>query len=923
MADKNLHIKIDGKADLSKAVKELKRLDKSTQKAKSGVSDLSNSFVGFGTAIGAFTLLKKAGKSVADFNQKITDLKSISNLTKNELRELALEAGENTSFSASKAAGALENFIQAGVNTKEALRGALIPSLDLAKVANIELSEATSIVTATVSASGLEFEQSADVVNIMTAAMLSGKTSVSEMGFAFQEALPILASLGVGLEDTSALVSTLGTLGVNGSKAGTALKNSFARLASGTAEVTKILEKHNITQEQVNESITDPIKLFNLLAPAVENTADATKLLGLEAITMIPIIENANETLGKTKKAMEGQAKATEITKERVETFSGAVTMINSKLETFLLSQKWITEALRVLGQSLLNLVTWFTSLDERILKAIAIAGTLVATFLVVFGSVVGLTGVLSILTAGIGAASLGFIALWSAMGVGIVVALGLAIYKLNKRFNVLNIAIDVVKNLFKVLWEIVKLFVLSVLKLYESFLKVTGILNLFKIALKEIKNLFSDLKKEGGKLKDFFKDLGKAISEFVIENLNHVKDGILKIIGIASKLPIVGKAFKNIGEAIKDIGNSIKDNTKEQKKNTEETVEGEKNKKDAIQGTNKEVKKQSNIYSKDLKTAVLEFFDLKKDEEKKDKDRLKENISLTLSGMKQGVNALANLFKSYAQEIQNASAIEQQAYADRIEEIEAENELSDEVLAMQEENKQIAFEEEQERLQEELAQAISDGDIEAQNKIENEIAIGSAEEEQRKKKIKQDKEIMKVQYEADVAKADSDFKIAKANREAAIITKIGNIANTISLAAASVVKPLAMLGPAGIPFSIANGITGGLQIAAAFASPTPPKPKLEKIKKPKGLALGGEVEAGEVFHGAEQLGSGNYGELFVPKQSGIVIPNSKIDYAMDRANNSSVVNNNNIQIDATGMEAQDLADELSRRFGGSNVVGL
>ena len=75
--------------------------------------------------------------------------------------------------------------------------------------------------------------------------------------------------------------------------------------------------------------------------------------------------------------------------------------------------------------------------------------------------------------------------------------------------------------------------------------------------------------------------------------------------------------------------------------------------------------------------------------------------------------------------------------------------------------------------------------------------------------------------YQVALSAYELDKKTDKINREAAIRDKALKATQTIINTAAAIVSMLA-LGPAGIPLSIAAGVTGALQLAAILATPLP-----------------------------------------------------------------------------------------------------
>lgn len=97
------------------------------------INTLSNAALGIGAAMGAGVVL--AVRSAANFDAAMSNVASTGADAKaniNALRDAAIEMGASTSFSATEAAGGLEELAKAGVSSRDALGGGLKGALDLA-----------------------------------------------------------------------------------------------------------------------------------------------------------------------------------------------------------------------------------------------------------------------------------------------------------------------------------------------------------------------------------------------------------------------------------------------------------------------------------------------------------------------------------------------------------------------------------------------------------------------------------------------------------------------------------------------------------------------------------------------------------------------------------------------------------------------
>src|SRR5690606_19377117 len=98
------------------------------------------------------------------------------------------------------------------------------PTLLLASAGMLDLGEAADIATNVLSGMRMEVDQLQRVVDVMAATAASANTTVSQMGLALSYAAPAAADAGVRLEEVSAAIGFLGNAGIQGERAGTALR---------------------------------------------------------------------------------------------------------------------------------------------------------------------------------------------------------------------------------------------------------------------------------------------------------------------------------------------------------------------------------------------------------------------------------------------------------------------------------------------------------------------------------------------------------------------------------------------------------------------------------------------------------------------------------------------------------------------------
>ena len=174
--------------------------------------------------------------TAGDFEASMSNVEALSGASGDELEALsdkAKEMGATTKFTAGESADALSYMALAGWNTQSMLEG-ISPVLNLAAAANMDLAQASDIVTDYLTAFGLKASDTTHFVNVMAYAMAHSNTDVIQLGEAYKACASTATSLGYSVEETTAVLATMANAGVKGGEAGTALNAIFTRLATNT-----------------------------------------------------------------------------------------------------------------------------------------------------------------------------------------------------------------------------------------------------------------------------------------------------------------------------------------------------------------------------------------------------------------------------------------------------------------------------------------------------------------------------------------------------------------------------------------------------------------------------------------------------------------------------------------------------------------
>lgn len=206
------------------------------------------------------------------------------------LRMAAEDVGAKTEFNAQQGAEALKGLASAGLDAEQAI-AALPGVVDLATASEIDLGTASEMATKSLGAFGLKVEDAtqlglnlARVTDVM--ATTSGKTEASMEGLfeSIKEGAPVAVAAGQSMETFMAMAGKLAGAGIEGSTAGTTLKNVMLSLSAPTTKAAKQLKKLGITTKDSKGNLRDVVDIFGDLEKATKGMGTAQRAGALEAI---------------------------------------------------------------------------------------------------------------------------------------------------------------------------------------------------------------------------------------------------------------------------------------------------------------------------------------------------------------------------------------------------------------------------------------------------------------------------------------------------------------------------------------------------------------------------------------------------------------------------------------------------------------
>lgn len=331
-----------------------------------------------GAAIG----IAASSRTLANFDQSMSSVQAVTRATASEMtamRDMAKELGATTEFSASQAADGLKFLGMAGFSASESI--AAIPAvLDLATAASMGLSEAADTASNIMSGFGIAATEAANVADVLAAAATRSNTTVAQLGGAMSTVAPIASALDISLADTAASIGLLSDAGIQGERAGTALRGVLAALAGPTSDAQKVLAKLGLTVEDVNPKTNDLSEIFGRLKDANLSTADAMRIFGREAASGALVLVEANAQLGEFGELLtDVEGEAARVADTMRDNLAGDLLGVASAAEGLIIAmgEAGLVSVMRFAAQSSTELLRGITSLINKAQEAGAVISSM------------------------------------------------------------------------------------------------------------------------------------------------------------------------------------------------------------------------------------------------------------------------------------------------------------------------------------------------------------------------------------------------------------------------------------------------------------------------------------------------------------------------------------------------------------------
>lgn len=197
-------------------------------------------------------------EDAAEFEVALGRIQAAAGLTGDQMGRVK-DAVEKAAAAASKdvteAAAAFEMLSREGLSAEEAV-SALKPALDFATASGLDTKAAIGALSGVLDQFGLAAGETSRAADVLAAASKAGGTSVGDMAKALEQVGPTARTLGVSLDDTAAALATLAKNGVEGGKAGAALRGILGELSDPTSKLRGELSELGIESSDLGEVLT-------------------------------------------------------------------------------------------------------------------------------------------------------------------------------------------------------------------------------------------------------------------------------------------------------------------------------------------------------------------------------------------------------------------------------------------------------------------------------------------------------------------------------------------------------------------------------------------------------------------------------------------------------------------------------------------
>ena len=258
-----------------------------------------------------------------------------------ELRQLALDMGADTVFSASEAGAAMEELAKGGLTAADIKGGALATTMDLAAAGGLDLATAANTVVQSMGAFELSADQTGVAANALAGAAAASSADVSDLTQGLSQASAQAHSAGWSIQDTTAALAAFSDAGIKGSDAGTSLKTMLQRLSAPTDQAAALMDELGVNVRDSQGNMLDAASIAGVLQTQLGGLDSATRDAAMQTIfgsdasrAALVMMNQGEEGIRRYTAATNDQEAAQRLANSQMGDTERAIEEMNGALET-------------------------------------------------------------------------------------------------------------------------------------------------------------------------------------------------------------------------------------------------------------------------------------------------------------------------------------------------------------------------------------------------------------------------------------------------------------------------------------------------------------------------------------------------------------------------------------------------------------
>ncbi|PZM67483.1 phage tail tape measure protein [Paenibacillus dendritiformis] len=281
-------------------------------------------------------------QTAAKFEQSMANVRMVTHANAQDfaaLHQRARELGTSMPFTATQVADAMGSLAGAGFTAKQVLAG-IGPTLLLASAGQMDLAEAASLASGVLFGMRMPAAQLERVVDVMAKTAATANTSISQLGSAFSLAAPAAADANIAIEQMSAAIGVLSSHGIQGERAGKAMRLMLMQLNDTSSPAAKKLKAMGLELWDAQHAFKGLIPFMAEVERKGLRLADVTNAFGVHTADAASILLNTgSESFASYVKQLEqAQGAAKKMSKIQEDTLLGSIRRLSGAWEGIAIS---------------------------------------------------------------------------------------------------------------------------------------------------------------------------------------------------------------------------------------------------------------------------------------------------------------------------------------------------------------------------------------------------------------------------------------------------------------------------------------------------------------------------------------------------------------------------------------------------------